>query len=238
MNMVIREYLAEFRLGRMKEKYGSYLWSYFYLGFYMLTVFPIFLWSDHSEYRVGNMIIYYVLVVLMLFSFYSDMLHPIGMTKLMYLCPMSASQRRQYLLRSYWFKIAVSIGVTGTVLLVLGALEMINWAYAGLMFLNMVEITLCCSLMMEKRMKESLEKKKLFMLSNSIDGWETFGIVFAMLIGFFMLLSVNWQNEMTGVMGIVMAVIMLVVELPLAIRTVRRVNDVIGMAMNYETGQI
>lgn len=233
--MIIREYLAEFRLGRMKEKYGSYLWSYFYLGFYTLTIFPIFLWSDHSEHQAGNMISYYVLAVLMLFSFYSDMLHPIGMTKLMYLCPMSERQRRQYLIHSYWFKIAVSTGVTLLGLLVLGVLHLINWAYAGLMFLNIVEITLCCSLMMEKRMKESLEKKKLFMLSNSRDGWETFGIVLALLLGFFMLLSVNWQEEMIGILGIVMAIIMLAVELPIAIRTVKRVNDVIRMAMNYET---
>ena len=40
MKMVVRDYMAAFRLSRIKERYGSNFFGMFYLGIYLVAIMP------------------------------------------------------------------------------------------------------------------------------------------------------------------------------------------------------
>lgn len=230
MKIVIRDYISGFRISRIRERYGSQFFGAMYFGIYLLAIAPISLGNAEVETYVN----YYILACVTMFSIYSVWTHPVGMSKLMYLCPMSEMERWDYLMKSYLLKIGVPLL---TALVTSGALcaaGRINWAYAMLVFAGNAGVILCNSLLLEKRVREDLKQKKGILLSGSWDGWDTLGIITAFFWVVFLLIGVTWQSEMLSVVGIVTALIMSAIELPLTMRILRNVRKVMELTMNYE----
>lgn len=231
MKLVIRDYFSGFRISKIKARYGKDFFVATYWGTYLLLVAVT--WMGKTD--IETVLNYYILAFLTLFCMYSVWLHPVSLSKLLYLCPMSELERRDYLVKSYLFKIGVPLGIALVEIGILCVLHRINWAYAILMFASNAGIILCNSLMVEKRVRKNLEQKRGMFLSANSDGWETLGMIVSFCMVIYLLVGIQWQNKMMGISGIVTAIIILIVELPLTVRIIKRAGGVIELAMNYES---
>ena len=232
MKMVIRDYMAAFRLSRIKERYGSNFFGMFYLGIYLVAIMPTAVLGQNgaSKYIAE----YYVLVCLLLFCMYSSQLHPIEMSKLLYLCPMSRQERREYLLKSYLLKIGVIFVASALGLILILNIGKLNLIYATLFLCANMGLAISSSLMNAKRIRACIDKRKSVVMSSGADGRETAAIIVSICLALFLLICVDSQEEMQGVVGVVIALVLLVVELPLVITMLKRVRPTIEQAMNYE----
>lgn len=233
MRMVIQEYLAAFRISKIKERYGKNYFGMFYFGIYMLVSMPTLVLGQNGGNN--NVVEFYGLVCLLLFCVHSSQLHPIGLSKLMYLCPMSKLERRRYLLKSYLLKIGVIFLVSVVVLTLLGFVGKLNLVYIILFLCANMGLAISNSLLNAKRIKTCVDEKRLVMMSSGADGWETAAIIVSMCVSLFLLICLECQEDMQGILGIVMSVILLVFELPLVIKILKRVRPTMEQAMNYES---
>ena len=232
MKMVVRDYMAAFRLSKIKERYGNNFFGMFYFGLYLVVIMPTTVLGQNgaSKYIAE----YYVLVCLLLFCMYSSQLHPIELSKLLYLCPMSRQERRDYLLKSYWFKIGMIFVVSVLGLILIGNIEKLNPVYAILFLCANMGLAISSSLMNAKRIRACIDKRKSVVMSSGADGRETAAIIVSICLALFLLICVDSQEEMQGVVGVVITLVLLVVELPLVITMLKRVRPTIEQAMNYE----
>ena len=232
MKMVVRDYMEAFRVSRIKEEYGNNYFGMFYMGIYMLLIVPMaVLIQKMSDKSLAE---YYILACLLLFSMYSSQVHPIGMSKLQYLCPMSRQERRDYLLKSYWLKIGVIVAVSAIVVAVLEIVGKLNPVYAILYLCAMTGVAISNSLKSAKRIRTCLDEKKSVILSSGADIRETEAVIVSICVVIFLLICVENQDDMRGMAGIVISLVMLLVELPLVITLLKRVKPTIELAMNYE----
>lgn len=102
MRQVIRDYFTAFRWQKIKETYKYNNW---WLFIYSLTFLPMGAQTKESA------LTYLLILIPFLFCMFSASLHPMFLPKIMYLCPMSTSTRREYVVKSGFFQISVSVAV-------------------------------------------------------------------------------------------------------------------------------
>lgn len=232
MKRVVRDYMEAFRVSRIKEEYGNNYFGMLYMGIYMLLIVPMVVLTQRMSDK--SLAEYYILACLLLFGVYSSQVHPVGMSKLQYLCPMSKQERKAYLLKSYWLKIGVIVAVSAIAVTVLEIMGKLNPVYAILYLCAMTGVAISNSLKNAKRMRTCLEEKKSVLLSSGADIREMEAVIVSIGVVFFLLICVGNQDDMQGMAGIVISMIMLFVELPLVITLLKRVKPTIEQAMNYE----
>lgn len=232
MKRVVRDYMEAFRVSRIKEEYGNNYFGMLYMGIYMLLIVPMAVLTQRMSDK--SLAEYYILACLLLFGVYSSQVHPVGMSKLQYLCPMSKQERKAYLLKSYWLKIGVIVAVSAIAVAVLEIMGKLNPVYAILYLLAMTGVAISNSLKNAKRVRTCLEEKKSVLLSSGADIREMEAVIVSIGVVFFLLICVGNQDDMQGMAGIVISLIMLFVEMPLVITLLKRVKPTIEQAMNYE----
>ena len=111
---IIRDFFFDFRMSRVKQNKVAYtcFWMSFYLILTSLFVNRVGI-SGAIAWR--NVIAENALMLPMIFSFCSVMVHPVQLPKMMYLCPMAPEERRAYIYGSYWFRVGVNmlVGMAG-----------------------------------------------------------------------------------------------------------------------------
>lgn len=79
------------------------------IGVLPAMIYPVItMLLQMSTGEKSSFLIVYLPMLYILFSVY---MHPVRLCKMMYLCPMEAGRRRQYIRSSYWFRIALRMSV-------------------------------------------------------------------------------------------------------------------------------
>lgn len=105
-----KEYWRAFRLNNLKRLGKSdkeKLWFVIYLLIYPFMIANN--WGDRS--RNENILLYMAVIVPIVFVFFSEIIHPVRLPKIMYLCPMTDDSRREMIRKSYYFRVCLHWGV-------------------------------------------------------------------------------------------------------------------------------
>ena len=83
-----------------------------------------FIWIGSDLKHLDEMIPFYILIIIIAWSYGSSTTHPNCLNKEIFLCPMTKEEQKKYLLRHYWSKIAKNM-VVATVFS--GVLVVVKW---------------------------------------------------------------------------------------------------------------
>lgn len=233
MKMVIRDYFFAFRIRNVKERYGGRNFANWFPLLCPLIVMPILAGEKLSAEPVMY-VQHYGVTLIFLYSIFAAPLHPVVLPKLLYLCPMDASERRNYIRQSYVLKIGIGIAVSilGTALLVI--CTGLSVAY-GTVFVMMVAATILCSANMDGRnAQKCTETQRSVYIYSGTDGWEIAALIVSMAVGYFVIFGVQWQEDFSGMGGILFGTVLIAIELPFVILSVKKSGRVIDAAVNYE----
>lgn len=136
MRRVIRDYFAAFRWHKIKEENkANSLWMIIYFTFFLplLTIKTMRSWE--------GILIFDFVTFPIIFCMFAEVLHPMALPKIMYLCPMSREMRRDYIVKAVFFRIAfpLTMGVLAVVILLLSG--KCDWLCGIGILLN--DITFC-----------------------------------------------------------------------------------------------
>lgn len=233
MKMVIRDYFAAFRMDQIKANYaGSNLSGYWYLMACGLVILPALQQLFARPLEV--IIRFYVTAVLLLFALYAALLHPVALSKLLYLCPMSEAERRAYIRKSYGFKIGFAVGLS---VLGMGVLRMFGWingVFGLIVIAQTGAVAVCNSLVTTDRKPACGGEKESFHRCESRDGWETLAIIVSLVCIFLTMLCAVWSKDFRDITAIVAAACMVCMELPLTLMMAGRVKPALERAIHYE----
>lgn len=113
---ILREYISAFRWKNLK-KIAKY--DYASMACSIWLIIYIF-WNASMERKSEHeMVIKLAALLPLVFLFLSKGIHPFGLPKIMYLCPMSEKERKQYIFCRYYIQMAIhlSVSVIGIVVL-------------------------------------------------------------------------------------------------------------------------
>lgn len=233
MKMAIRDYFFAFRLNNIRERYGGRNFANWFPLLYPLIIMPI-LTGERLSAEPIMYVQHYGVTLLFLYVIFAAPLHPVALPKLLYLCPMDVSERRGYIRQSYVLKIAIgmAVAVLGTALLVICTGLSVSY---GMVFIMSEAAAILCSANMDGRnVKKCEETQRSVYIYSGTDGWEIAALIISVVVGFFVILGVQWQEDFSGMGGIVFSAVLIVIELPFVILSVRKSRKVIDAAMNYE----
>lgn len=227
---VIRDYFAAFRWGKIKETYKNYGW---WSHVYFLTGTPLIL----GVYRdIRTVMMYYFLAVPVVFTLSVSVLQPMKLPKLMYLCPMSRKERKEYIIKSCIFRITVPIIVD-----ILGAISLLLFGLcnpimaAGILLSNIIFSVVFCSGINENGYGRLTEKGNRVI---DIDTREHFLEMWILVVEVLMvaisyaLTREDFDNTLLAKCLCIGGTVL--IELPLAIAYLRHWKDAINRTMNYE----
>ncbi len=233
MKRVIRDYFSAFRIHNIKERYGGGNFANWFPLVYPLVIMPI-LAGERSAAEPVTYIQHYGVTLIFLYSLFAAPLHPVVLPKLLYLCPMDASERRVYVRQAYVLKIGIgmAMSILGTVLLVIFAGLSITY---GAVFVLSATATIICSANMDGRnVQKCAETQRSVYIYSGKDGWEIAALIISMVSGYFMILGVQWQEDFSNMGGILITAVLIAIELPFVVMTLKRSRQIIDAAVNYE----
>lgn len=228
MKQIICDYFMAYRAGRWKTA-GINSAT---LIIYCLAVFPCF----SRLYEKGALVIgtFYVTAVIILYTPYAAQLHPVTLPKLMHLCPMAASKRHAYLAGAYAFKVLFPVGIAALAMGLLTALWDVSVWYGACVVLAVAGEAVCTSLLRAERIAACTIKKQSAAFYGGADGWETYAMIVADLMGLFLIIISMWADEFDGYLKWAVLVPMAVLELPVTAKMLRRVPEALNAAVYFE----
>ena len=108
MKYIFRDYIEAYRISRVKEYLKiepnavTAFWLVFYFGFILFKGV-----TDTHKGEESDPAAFLSVYLPMLLVYFSVELHPVRLSKWMYLCPMDKTERRQYIYKSYFFRIGL-----------------------------------------------------------------------------------------------------------------------------------
>lgn len=233
MKRVIRDYFFAFRIHNIKERYGGNNFANWYPLVYPLILMPIIMSGKLSTEPVAY-IQHYGVTLIFLYSLFAAPLHPVVLPKLLYLCPMDASERRTFVRQAYVFKIGIGVAVSilGTVLLVI--FTGLSIAYGAVFVLSTTAAIICSANMDGRNVQKCAETQRSAYIYSRKDGWEIVALVISMVSGYLMILGAQWQEDFSNMGGILITAILVAIELPFVVMTLKRSRQIIDAAVNYE----
>lgn len=228
---VIWDYFAAFRWRNVRECMKAYHW---YFPVYLFIVIPLFE-SIVSYGWKTDLVRLFSLGGMAMFVVCAALLHPATMPKIMYLCPLSREQRREYVRKAWLFKTAVPIVLTALLMTVLEACGKIG-------FFPGIQITVAISVLAistsvaeqgtEKRLPSDKERRNIWEMTG--DGWIMASEILFMLIISLMLAIYGMGQNISETDAIVIAAVSAIVEIPLTIQALRHIRRKLAEFADYE----
>lgn len=186
----------------------------------MIYPLIVVLFQMESDEKMAFMLVY----LPMLYILFSVYMHPVGLCKMMYLCPMEADERRQYIRSSYRFGVFVrmSLAVIGAgMMMALYDCDMI--AVTEILLNDLVMSLLIPSERNPVEGYGSIRKETLYMICM---------IVVAMLSNFILALAVADQDPGKAILIILAGIVL--IQIPLMIGYRKYVRGELEAAAYYE----
>lgn len=230
---VVRDYFAAFRWEKSKEwlKNSNGWWLILYFGFLFPVCFNM--WSSDKLFGV-----YFVMVLPIMFSAFSTAVHPMGLPKVMYLCPMEREIRREYIAKSYLFRMLVVVLLEVLVVTLLMLLGMADIVTACVIVANSIFWAIANSGLghqwVDMLTRERLKSVTPYALGNLATG-------LLMLSAFSQLglvCVICWDNPVAWWVKWIFVAVALVIQLPLAIKLLQNWDIAINRAASYEASYL
>lgn len=219
---ILQEYFAAFRWGRIRECYkGNNLWFFIY----SITFLPFSLMGVNRSKE--NLAVYFLLMLPVLFHLLVLPLHPVRLPKIMYLCPMSREERRNYLKRTLEVKTGISV------LIQLLAFALLFFAGRYSSFLLLLALFLGIMIILETAMQERTVGST-GTLTTAWEWWET-GTLIVYVMEYWVLLSrILWAEPCSSTEKILYPLILLAVDLPLLLKVLSFWKEKLETRISYE----
>ena len=113
---IIRDFFEDFKRNYHKEKKSNFTFIFIYMGLYCIIN-----GIKNKDFGWLDALICCAVLLPILFSYFSAYMHPLRLTKMMYLCPMHSEERKKYIYGTYFFRIGFQmlIAVSGICIAVL-----------------------------------------------------------------------------------------------------------------------
>lgn len=224
---VVRDYFAAFRGGKSKEGLKSAWWSIWYLGIF----YPLMndLYEDPK-----CMIIYATIAIPIIFGVVSGSVHSMALPKVMYLCPLKESVRKEYIEKSCIFRIffVSLLGTIGAMALWISGL--CDGVTAGVSISNIVAwAVLSCGFDHKKiddSLKERFNTKESYMVS-IIEAADT---TITLISAFGVACALCWDTPVYWWVKWIFVGVAVFLQVPLTVRLLKNWNMVVERAASYE----
>ncbi len=225
MKKLFTEYWQEFDLRYIKNMYGVELPLFYFVIYWSWSlVFGNAAGTDATS--VTEKIILAAAVIFpTVFSFISYPLHPIALSKQMYLCPLGSQERQKLVMDKYLFRVGLhmTVCIAGTVLAAFMARGALYW------YLLILWNDFIISIFIPSEQEKTDERTKELIYKN------------VMIPVVLILNAVYFENALDKeniqiVYAVFVTVFIGLVQLPLFIWYVRRVKSHIRSAVFYKTG--
>lgn len=232
MKIVVRDYFAAFRWSKIKESFGgnnSGWWPVLYV-YVLMPITSARNWERGPEHIICHICV----ATIVMFGAFSAPLHPIALPKLMYLCPMDESERKDYLKKSFFFKIIAGfvISVVGIALLVL--FTELDIVYGAVIILAEMLYVLCSANIDGANIEKCIKEQHVSFIYGGEDVWGSVIRFISLGFALFVVLGIGWQEDFRTTFGAVFVGIMLVIEVPCVIRMLKKSMLAIEAATKYE----
>ncbi len=230
--MVVRDYFSTFRWSNLKACYKeNSLFAYVWLLWYVPLITGLY--EEELEDWLKFLVVYAVLF----FGMFAALLHPIELPKMMFLCPMSEAERRDYVMKSWLFKVIfpIALSILGMGALVLLDLTDLFWAAATIVVAAAGSLCTSFQARADVNRRGKGGNKKSMLEGHGV--WESTGIVVSVIFDV-LILMLSLQDNPTLVGKSVIAAGILLLELPVAIKLLCRVKPAIDRAMSYERSYV
>lgn len=200
------------------------MWKTVAVGFFgMINSLIVFFFQMSSDEKIACLLVY----LPMLYILVSVYMHPVGLSKMMYLCPMEADGRRQYICGSYRFRILVhmSVAVIGLgILMIFYDCDMI--AVAEILVNDLVLSLLIPSGEKTDEKYGSIQKETVCMICM---------IVVSILSNFMLSLAVTDKEAGKVIDSIIFFICIVFIQMPLSIAYQKYVRSELEAAVYYES---
>lgn len=102
MKFLFEDYIEKWKSGKIKEVYKVNQNASMLL---MMTFITLVLGSNVGATRNNEWVYILAICIPVIFVYISAMIHPIKLDKMYYICPMSLKERKNYIIKSYMFRI-------------------------------------------------------------------------------------------------------------------------------------
>lgn len=132
---ILKDYFRVYKWNNFKALWKTEDKAPFFVMYWMLFAMMggIFAGDDFSGRDILMLVVMYVPMLLIS---YSTVIHPVRLSKMMYLCPMDAAVRKKYIYYSYYFRVALHMGIA-----VISVALLACFTYCDI--LSCLEIILC-----------------------------------------------------------------------------------------------
>ncbi len=226
---VVRDYFAAFRWEKSKEwlKNSNGWWMILYFGLLFPACFNM--WS--SDKLLG---VYFLMVLPVMLSAFSTAVHPMGLPKVMYLCPMEQEKRREYIEKSYLFRMLVVVLLEVLVAVLLMMLGMADVVTFCVIVGNGIFWAIASSGLGHQRMdgltRERLKSVTPYALGNLATGL----LMVSALSQFGLVCMLCWDNPVAWWVKWIFVAVALGFQLPFAIKLLQNWDIAINRAASYE----
>lgn len=224
---VVRDYFAAFRWEKLKETSKGWGWMVIYL----LLFYPTWLDVYDSERRT---LCYYVISVPILLTIISGSLHPIRLPKIMYLCPLTKEERKDYIRYSTIFCVLMNVLLGGIAVMILLEAKIVGLKIAGVLLWNMGTITLVfCGLAKKKAQSANASVLEQASASGKVAGAINFLISLATTIAIVAIFC--WKEQsVTGWVEWIFVGIVVLIQIPLMLSMLKARRTDMEDVASYE----
>lgn len=228
---VVRDYFTAFRWSNVRACMKA---SHWFVFVYIFICIPLFECIVSYGWKI-DLVRILVPAGMAMFVVFTAPLHPVTMPKIMFLCPLSREQRREYVRKAWLFKIAVPIVMTVFSMTVLGACGKMEF-FRGIQITVTMSVLAISTSMAERGAEKSLpsDKERRNVWEMTGDGWIVAAVIMFSVIMSLMIAVYGGGESISETDVIVIGVGCAVVELPLAIQVLRRIIRKLAVFTDYE----
>lgn len=229
---VVRDYFMAFCWSNIKASFNLYL---FIIYAYLFGCLPVLNSGIIAREKV-NLLRLTVISGLAMFIVLVAVVHPVAMPKIMFLCPLSRAQRREYIRKAWLLKIAVPITMSVILMSALIACGQIDF-FGGIQITAAMGVLAISTSTVGQRDagKQTPGKERRNIWEMTKDGWIVAAMIASSMITAILLSIYSADDVMINATEkIVIAAGCAIVELPLTIQVLRRIVPKLTAFADYE----
>lgn len=217
---IVRDYFQMFRPANLKKNNLATKLSFLPTYFICLLFCVVFLGKDKISWQ--NALVQFAIFTPLAFIYFSVLAHPVQLSKMMYLCPLSSKERRSYIYGAYYFRIGIHM-LSGILAVCIAAIFSYCDIFSAIeILLNYLMISLLVS----------QESNKTGTGSSMVIGEIIFA---AALLSNLLQLGIVWDDQPDMWIKALLFVLFCFVQVPLEIKHLKFVNKQLQTAVFFET---
>lgn len=224
---VIRDYFAAFRWGKLKAGTEAGNW---WMSIQFLFVLPV-IWKMYE--REGAWLQYYLVVVPLLFISFVLSLYPAVLPKIMYLCPVSPKERREYMNKSRIVRIVIPMCLSLIGVVIMGSLGNCHWILMLAVYTNHLFFAIFAASVTQYGTLDA-NGKRVIDMDTKVGILQGCMLVIAIITAFIQA-GFAWDGNTGWVAWVLLCGIPTAIELPIVIWFCRHWPEAAEKAMLYET---